>query len=62
MTAAEMKTRVAEIIATRFPPGTFITDYRVDVEGDGWFVILDDPTDEYEFVEMFVNHDGSWEA
>jgi spermidine synthase len=62
ITSTELDARVAEIIRTRFPEGTFVTDRRIDVEGDGWFVVLDDPTDEFEFVEIFVNHDGSWEA
>ena len=62
ITRTELDARVAEIIRTRFPEGTFVTDRRIDVEGDGWFVVLDDPTNEFEFVEIFVNHDGSWEA
>lgn len=62
LTFEQMKARVDEIVRTRFPDGTFVTDRRVDVEGDGWFVVLDDPTNDFEFVEIFVNFDGTWEA
>lgn len=62
MTLHEIVARVDEIIASSFPPGTIPAGLRMDPEGDGFFVMLDDPTNDFEYVEIFVNHDGTWEG
>lgn len=53
---------VKDIISSHFPAGTYVVDYRRDPEERGYFVILDDPSDEFEFVEIYVGSDGTWDS
>jgi hypothetical protein len=61
-TVADLMRRVDEIIASHFPPGTLPDEVRRDPDEDGFFVMLDDPTNEFEYVQIYINADGTWEA
>lgn len=57
----DIRQRIAAIIAESFPGGQ-VVERRRDPDEPGWFVMIDDPADEFEYVEIYVNADGSWEA